>query len=261
MSPPSALPRVMVAPNGARRTRADHPMLPLSPAEIVETARACHAAGADGLHAHVRDADGGHVLDAGLYRELLAEMARCVPGMAVQVTTEAAGRYAPAEQAALVAELAPCAVSVALREMTADGAVAARFYCEAAAAGCAVQHILYAPAELADLAAGVADGTVPWPDQGSHQVLYVLGRYTPPVPGRPADLAAFREAAAATGLALDWAVCAFGGQETACLLAAARAGGKMRVGFENNLHHPDGRRARDNAERVAELRAALGAAG
>ncbi|MEF9602808.1 3-keto-5-aminohexanoate cleavage protein, partial [Paracoccus sp. PXZ] len=83
-------------------------------------ARECHAAGAGGIHAHVRDAEGRHVLDAGLYAELIAELARAVPEMAVQITTEAVGRYSPAEQRALVARLRPAAVSVALREITAE---------------------------------------------------------------------------------------------------------------------------------------------
>jgi uncharacterized protein (DUF849 family) len=47
--------------------------------------------------------------------------------------------------------------------------------------------------------------------------------------------------------------CAFGREETACLLVAAALGGDIRVGFENSLWHADGRLASDNAERVAEI--------
>ena len=50
------LPRIMVAPNGARLTKADHPTLPVTIEETVAAALAARAAGADGLHAHVRDA-------------------------------------------------------------------------------------------------------------------------------------------------------------------------------------------------------------
>lgn len=70
------LPRLMVAPTGARRGKADHPALPVSIPEIVATAVACFAAGARAIHAHVRDAGGLHSLDPGLYRELLAELHR-----------------------------------------------------------------------------------------------------------------------------------------------------------------------------------------
>ena len=96
-----SLPCVMVAPNGARRGKADHPALPVTIPEIVACAVDCQAAGADGIHAHVRDAEGAHVLDAGLYAELIAALAQATPGLAVQITTEAVGRYSAAAQRAL----------------------------------------------------------------------------------------------------------------------------------------------------------------
>src|SRR6056297_115115 len=114
------LPDIMVAPNGARLTKADHPGLPMTIEETVQEAESCYEAGATGLHAHLRDAGGAHVLDAGLYRELLSEMARRVPGMAVQVTTEAVARYMPFEQRDLIMQLAPGLTSIALREMWRD---------------------------------------------------------------------------------------------------------------------------------------------
>lgn len=248
----------MVAPNGARRGRADHPALPVTLAEVVDAALACHAAGAGGLHAHVRDAGGRHVLDAGLYAELLAELALKAPGLAVQITTESVGRYSPAEQRALVRALMPPMVSIALGEILSTGETeeARRLYAECDAAGVAVQHILYSAGEVDRLAALVADGTVP---ARGLQLLHVLGRYSAGQVSAPEDLAAPLARQRAHGLAADWAVCAFGAGETACLVAAARQGGKLRVGFENSLWHADGSVARDNAARVAEVAAAVAA--
>ena len=51
----------------------------------------------------------------------------------------------------------------------------------------------------------------------------------------------------------DWACCAFGARETDCLLKAESLGGKVRIGFENNMLNTDGSLARDNAERVSDL--------
>lgn len=251
----------MVAPNGATRSRADHPALPVSIPQIVATARACFDAGADGIHAHVRDRAGRHVLDAGLYSELLAELARAVPGMAAQITTEAQGRYTPAQQRAVVVAVpGAVSVSVALREMMADNdAAAARgFYHDCAARGCAVQHILYDLADIDRLAAARAAGIVP---AGPVQVLLVLGRYTDGQCAAPADLAAPHARLMERIPGADWAVCAFGPDETACLAAAHGLGGKLRVGFENNLFNADGRRAADNADRVRDLCAVLSHAG
>ncbi|WP_420395877.1 3-keto-5-aminohexanoate cleavage protein [Nioella sp.] len=248
----TSLPRIMLAPNGARKTKADHPALPMTIAETVEAARAAHAEGAGALHAHVRDASGAHSLDAGLYRELIAEMARAVPGMPVQITTEAAGRYSPADQRAVVRAVRPEGVSVALSEMWPDPGEdqqASRFYHWAAETGIPVQHILYSPADVMGLARRVAAGAIP----AALQLLFVLGRYQPPKPAIPDMLTAFLRASRALPGNPDWAACAFGPQETACLVAAIKSGGKTRIGFENNVTGPDGKSAPDNAARVADL--------
>lgn len=252
----ATLPRIMVAPNGARKTRADHPALPLTVGDLVETAIACHNAGAGGLHAHVRDAEGRHVLDAGIYAELLAELARATPDLLVQITTESAGLYHPSDQRALVRALMPSAVSIALREILAghETEEAARLFAECDAAGIAVQHILYSADEVTQLARLVATGVVP---KRGLQVLHVLGRYTSGQRSSPSDMDLPLARQRAGGLVADWAVCAFGPAETACLTEAARRGGKVRVGFENNLFMADGSLARDNADRVAEVAAAL----
>jgi uncharacterized protein (DUF849 family) len=256
MSRLSPLPQIMVAPNGARRGKADHPALPVSIAETVETARASHAAGAGALHAHVRDAQGAHALDAGLYKELIAEMTLVVPQMPVQITTEAAGVFSPADQRALLRRITPEGVSISLAEMLADDhrAAARRSYHALAEAGVAVQHILYDTAQVQRLAAEIAAGTIP-PDKLC--VLYVLGRYTQGQVSTPGDLTPFLTIAKALGLKPDWAICAFGRHETACLTAAHAVGGKLRVGFENNLLMADGVLAADNAARVAEVLRAI----
>lgn len=132
------LPRLMVAPNGARRGKADHPALPITDAELVAAAIACQEAGADGIHVHIRDATGQHVIDAGHYRALLVQLQQAVPGMYLQVTSEAAGRYSAAEQRAMMRDLRPAHVSVALREMVrvpSDWDAAQEFYAWATAEG------------------------------------------------------------------------------------------------------------------------------
>ncbi len=245
-----------VAPNGARRTAADHPALPVTPAEIARTAAACRAAGASLLHLHVRDAAGRHVLDADAYRAATAAVRAAVgEAMIVQVTTEAVGRYRPAEQMALVRELRPEAVSLAVRELIPeDGAEAeaARFLAEIHRDGTLVQYIVYDRCEAARLLSLVRRGIVP---QARPAVLFVLGRYDGTA-AMPRDLCGFVGAWCDRG---PWAVCAFGPAESACVAVAAAFGGHGRVGFENNLWRPGGGLAEDNAEpcRRAAAAAAL----
>lgn len=249
--PIEPLPKIMVAPNGARRKKSDHPALPVSIRETVETAKACFAAGATGLHAHVRDEDQNHVLDAGLYKELIAEMEITVPQMQVQITTEAVGIYTPAEQRAVVRGVMPKSVSISLKEMLAEGdAEPLKFYHWANDNEVAVQHILYEPSELSQLINLINSGYLPAKD---HQLLFVLGRYSINQESSPDDLTPFFDVFTQSKLKADWAICAFGKGETACLADALSKGGNARVGFENSLWNEDGTLAKDNAERVKEV--------
>ena len=114
---------ITVAPNGARRGKADHPAIPLTPTEIGIEAARCKEAGAAMIHLHVRNADGRHSLDPVLYRAAIAAV-RTEAGsdLIVQVTTEAVGLYTPDQQIAAMQALQPEAFSVAVRELIPDTA-------------------------------------------------------------------------------------------------------------------------------------------
>ncbi len=246
------LPALMVAPNGARLGKSDHPAIPLTLDEIITTARDCHRAGADGLHLHLRDADGGHVLDSGRYREAVGELARAVPDMAIQITTEAVGKYTSAHQRAVALTSGASLVSTSIREimMDTDKATALRFFEEARGAGISLQVILYDLSDL-DLLRSVLTPEMFF--DRSLQILFVLGRYAVNKDSAPDDLQPFLTWRATRGWQPDWAICAFGRGETACLDHAHRQGGKLRVGFENSIWGRDGRPALDNAQRVREI--------
>lgn len=251
---------IAVAPNGARRTKADHPALPITPDETAREALACLKAGASLLHLHVRDGAGAHVLDAGLYREAIAEVRRlCGADLVIQVTTEAVGRYRPAEQMALVRDLKPEAVSLALRELAPDPASEpefGRFMTATLGEGIMAQVILYDTADRNRLHRLVTEGNVPSRGLG---VIYVLGRYTADQQSDVADLDPFL--APHGSPFANWMVCAFGRHEARIMAAAMARGGGARVGFENNLHLPDGSLAPDNAALVAAVVERMAATG
>ncbi len=253
---------IMAAPNGARRTKADHPALPVTVAELAETAAQCLAAGATAIHVHVRDAAQRHVLDAALYREAIAAIrARTDGAMAVQVTTEAVGRYSPAEQMDLVRDLRPTCVSIGLREVFGAGEEEpAAFFGWMGREGIAVQHILYDRADLDRFADLRMRGVLADP---APRLLFVLGRYAADQESRPGHLDVFLDGLGHHGLEghAVWSVCAFGRGETVALAAAIAHGGHVRVGFENSLWNADGATARDNAERVAAIADIAAAAG
>ncbi len=247
-----------VAPNGARRGRADHAALPLDAAALARDAQACAAAGASWFHVHVRDAAAVHSLDPALYRDAFAAIRAAVgDALLLQMTTEAAGRYTPPQQIAAVRALRPQAVSIAVRELLADAGVytqACALLRELAADGCAVQFIAYNASDLTRLRGWLADAGAAL----AVEVLLVLGAYAERRDGRAQELPALLPQLDADW---GWSVCAFGPGEAACLVAAAALGGGVRVGFENNLWLPDGRVAADNAELVRHLVGVLAGVG
>ncbi len=244
---------VAVAPNGAHKTKDDHPALPVSADEIARAAAACRDAGAAMIHLHVRDRDGRHLLDAGAYREAIAALRReAGDDMIVQVTSESAHRYATGEQIAMVRELRPEAVSLVLREIVPDAAAepeAAAFLAWLAAERIAPQYIVFTPDEIGRYRDLCGRGVIPGE---RHFLLFVLGRYSAGQTSEPCDLLPFLAAHDGDS---PWAVCTFGAREGACALTAAALGGHVRVGFENNLHLADGAIAPDNAALVAQARA------
>jgi uncharacterized protein (DUF849 family) len=239
---------VMSAPNGARRGKGDHPELPITNAELATCAEKVADAGASIIHLHVRDEHGGHSLDPDRYRAAIeAVNERVGDRLIIQVTTEACGVYTADEQMAVVRELKPEAVSLALKELCPDSEsepVAAEFFAWLNAEDVMPQYILYTPEEVTRFEALRNRGVIPddWPF-----VLLVLGRYSDSLTGDPGLLSRTVE-----GLNQDvsWMVCCFGGTENDAVVEAAKMHGHARVGFENNLALPDGETAPDNAALV-----------
>ncbi len=241
---------IMVAPNGARKTRSDHQSLPVSIEETVDEALACFEAGASALHAHVRGKQDEHVLEAGLYRELIAEMTTRVPRMLVQITSEAVGIYSPQQQVECIQAVRPAMASMVLREISSGferPQYARDFFTWCDENRVHIQHIVFSADEFRQFLDYRERGFIP----AAHNcVLFVLGRYNVDFQSDPADLAPFLQL---DHEELDWFTCAFGRREQECVLAAIEAGGHARVGFENNLFLPHGAIAPNTAALVKSL--------
>lgn len=243
---------VMVAPTGAQRSKAEHPKLPLSAAEIAAEAERCVAAGATALHLHVRTGSGDHSLNPALYRAALAALKATVgERMVIQITTEAVGRYQLATQMRVVEELRPEAVSLTLRELVPDSSAAdqvAPFLRWLVRQKIAPQYVLHEPAEVERFQALHRQGVIP---QRQPFVLFLLGRKDGQgASPQPRDLLPFLAHQPAEQ---PWAVAAFGRIELAVAAVAAGLGGHVRVGFEQNLLRADGRPADSNAELVEQV--------
>lgn len=238
---------MMVAPNGGRRSKADHPAIPLTIAEMVEDVASCRDAGTAMAHIHVRTRDGDHTLDPGLYREAIAAIDDKVgDDLVVQVTTEAIGQYASDEQMAVVRDLKPKAVSIALQEILpedGDAAEFGEFLHWMKDADVWPQFILYGPDDLVRFQELMGRGLVPFAEPS---VLFVLGRYSQGQEADPSDLQPFLDAREAENLI--WCFCAFGTRVFECAERVMSEGGHVRIGLENNYWLPDGERTGSNAD-------------
>jgi len=244
---------IMVAPNGSRRDKRDHPRLPITPSELAETALACQTAGASAIHLHVRDEIGRHSLSPVAYRRAISAIeATCGAGLVTQVTTEAVGQFDFPEQVELVEALLPAAVSFSLAEMLRHGeAPAVDFVRWAGQVGTAIQFILYSAGEVRLFARLWRTPGTPIPERPV--IIVVVGRYAETQESSVEEFDQLYAALVETGLAEAsvWMTCAFGRGELACVERSIARGGHARVGFENAIVNASGRPARDNAERVA----------
>ncbi|WP_447470020.1 3-keto-5-aminohexanoate cleavage protein [Vibrio harveyi] len=245
---------IIVAPNGAKKTKQDHAQLPMNTEEMVAEAKACQTAGSTMIHLHARDVQGRHSLEVDDNLEIYHAVKAAVGNsMIVQLTTEAVGMYSPQQQMALIKAVKPEAASFALRELIPDEQSEEQgliFFDWVAEQGILSQIILYDQADIERYFSLRERGVLPRQNQ---HVLVVLGRYHEAQQSSPWDLRALHlERFIEENVRC--AVCAFGAREQDCLTHAMLLGLDVRVGFENNHLSSDGQLAKSNAEQVRRLK-------
>ncbi|MGP8306371.1 3-keto-5-aminohexanoate cleavage protein [Vibrio sp. YIC-376] len=244
---------IIVAPNGAKKTKQDHHSLPMTIEELVAEALACQSAGAAMIHLHARDLFGRHSLDVEDNLPVYHAVKEAVGDkMIVQLTTEAVGRYSPQQQIALIKAVRPEAASFALRELFPDRECekeGSAFFHWAAEQPMLSQIILYNEADIERYFELRESGVLPNYNQ---HVLVVLGRYHKNQQSSPWDLRDLSlERFSQEGIRC--AVCAFGAKEQDCLTSAMLLGLDVRVGFENNHLDASGGLAESNSAQVKAL--------
>lgn len=248
---------ISVAPNGARKTTSTVPTIPVTTQTIADEAKRCKEQGAALFHLHIRDDEQQHTLDVNRYREVIHAIKEQIGSdLVIQSTSEEVGKYSAEEQIAMVKELKPEAISLALRELK-RASNYIDFFQWVVDQNIFAQFILYSPEEVKEFGQLLSDNklsiTKPF-------VLFVLGKKHAASNdssqyAQPEDLKPFLDAYH-TYLQphnAEFAVCAFGGNELDCMLAAINAGGHVRIGFENNHLLADQTPAPHNAALVEQL--------
>nr|WP_255643332.1 3-keto-5-aminohexanoate cleavage protein [Actinoplanes polyasparticus] len=232
---------LQVTPNGPWGKDA-HPAMPVSPDEVVDEVRECFAAGATGVHLHVRDESGAETLDPAIVNETCRRV-REVAGGPVEVGLTTGAWIVPerADRIAMIREWEGVDVAtVNLSEAGFDEVMRALLD-----VGIGIDVGLWSPAEMPAL---LASGLLPRAARVSIELdagePYFLEGPPETVAQRVNDLL---DEAGSTCPRLthgmnDWT--------WPLVRDAFRRGHDTRVGFEDSLLLPDGRTARSNADLV-----------
>lgn len=242
-------PRLLQACLNGNRSRAEHPAVPQTAAEIALAARLAVDRGADALHVHPRDAQGLETLDAAHVADCLNAIRRDVSGVPVGVST---GTWiAPGGSARLAAiqawDVLPDYASVNLCEPDAPE----------------IMRL------LTSLGIGIEAGVWTADDAKRFVALDNAGdslRVLIEMTGDDAEaaLAECREIGTILdrdGPDLPRLLHGENGSAWALVDEACRLGQSTRIGLEDVLVLPDGRTAPDNAALVAEVVRRVQAAG
>jgi uncharacterized protein (DUF849 family) len=223
--------------NGGRN-RAEHPAVPLTPAELAADAVAVRRVGAFAVHVHPRDDSGLQTLSAGTCDAAVAAIQRAAPGLPVGLSTAETIDPDPFARAAAVRawRQPPDFISVNLAELGWSGIVRAAVH-----AGIAVEAGLASQTDAEEFARS------PF----VHQVVRALVE----VDGGLGDA---REIAALIPVGVPQLWHGYGERTWEVMAGAVAAGIDVRVGLEDVLVLPDGRVAADNAELVAAAVALAG---
>jgi uncharacterized protein (DUF849 family) len=231
--------RIQAALNGGR-SRAEHPALPQTPEELAADARACVEAGAELLHFHPRDERGGETLEAGPCANAILAVREACPGVPVVLS---GGLWIARGDRQRQFELIDTWI-------TKPDFIA----CNMAEPG-----VMEALEFLVDRGIPPEAGLVTV-EHAETLAASEVGSKVGRILVEPADKDS--ASAVATARAIDDIVAQLGpprlhhgylGQTWAVIDAALERGLDVRVGFEDTLELPDGTRAADNAELVAEV--------
>ena len=236
--------RLKACLNG-KRSPAENPAVPVTPAELARDAAAAVAAGAEAIHLHARGPDGAESVRAADVGAAVAAVRAACPGTPVGVSTglwitngDAAARHtAVAGWAGLEAAARPDFASVNVSETGWAGV--ARVL---GAAAIAVEAGVWSAADVPVLAAAGL------PQPPLRILVEIMGEPAPAAPRAAEAILRALDASAVRGLPR-----LLHGEGDSCWPLVAHAGREglpTRIGLEDTLAGPDGGPASGNAELV-----------
>jgi 3-keto-5-aminohexanoate cleavage enzyme len=248
---------ITVAPVGGEVMPDQTPYLPVTPAQLGETARAIREAGASIVHVHCRNDDGTNTHDVERFRAAY-EAIRAASDLIVQFSTGGAIGMTPEERAAPL-RLRPEMATLSCGSVNFGDDIFENSFPIMRGIAAALDRYGVTPeleifdlGHLANAKRLAAEGAIRLP---AH-VDFVLG-----VPGAlDASVENLVDCVRALPAGCTWSVAGIGRQQLALAAVAITMGGHVRVGLEDNLYYSRGRLARNEelVARVARVAAELG---
>ncbi len=240
---------ITVAPVGAEVTPDQTPYLPITPAQLGETAREIRAAGASIVHVHCRNDDGTNTHDVARFRAAY-EAIRAASDLVVQFSTGGAIGMTPQERAAPLALRPEMATLTCGTVNFGDDVFENSFPImrgilqQMDAYGVVPELEIFDLGHLSNAKRLAREGALRLP----RHVDFVLG-----VPGGlDASLEHLIDCVRALPDGCTWSVAGIGRMQLPLAVTAVAMGGHVRVGLEDNLYYSKGRLA-SNAELVARV--------
>jgi 3-keto-5-aminohexanoate cleavage enzyme len=248
---------ITVAPVGAELRPEQTPHLPITPAQLGETAARCRAAGASIIHVHCRNDDGSNTSDPARFQAAY-DAIRAASDLIVQFTTGGAVGMTPEERAAPLA-VRPEMATLTCGTVNFGDEVFENSFPIMRGILAAMERYEVKP-ELEIFDAGhlvnakrlVREGLLEFPQH----VDFVLG-----VPGAlDASAAHLIDLVRDLPAGCTWSVAAIGRDQLPMAAIAIAMGGHVRVGLEDNIYYAKGRLAANDelVARVARIAAELG---
>lgn len=247
---------LMLAPNGATKSKSDHVNIPLLEEEILQQIPEWIDNGISILHLHIRDDDLKHSLSLQKYKKIIDEVNKYYHDkIIIQVTTESSGMFNIEQQKECLFELKPEAASLAVREFVKDDDIDdfKSVLEQLNAQKTWPQFIVYSKEDLEIINNMWKDGLIPFEKPF---ILLVLGKKNSSEvhePFKSIQLAHIYNELEISKHAL-WSACGFGKNEHLILTQAMCLGAHLRIGFENNIYLSNGRIADSNTSLISQTK-------
>ncbi|HMD03451.1 MAG TPA: 3-keto-5-aminohexanoate cleavage protein, partial [Candidatus Baltobacteraceae bacterium] len=234
---------------GAELTPAQTPHLPVTPAQLGETARRCRAAGASIVHVHCRNDDGSNTSDPARFDQALRAI-RNASDLIVQFTTGGAIGMSARERAGPLA-LRPEMATLTCGTVNFGDEVFENSFplmrgilAEMQRYGIRPELEIFDAGHISNAKRLAAEGLLSFPQHFD----FVLG-----VPGGlDASVGNLVDLVRALPPGCTWSVAGIGRDQLPLATVAIAMGGHVRVGLEDNIYYTKGRLA-TNEELVARV--------